>query len=388
MNACRHVRITVEALGGGGSGWAWPQREVGLPPPPSPAPARGLSPKHLSDGAALTSQRPCGSLQHRNGASAAAAVHVRAQYNTSTHTFIDGSPVPDVDGTPLADYVVLADPDCLTSLRGCCLTLTDRMLGPYLAYLTARGPKLVVHNCLLRWVGGRGSSRGVRAWGPGGRVGGRQAGGGVLLLVALRHGLFRARRTRHGSMHSLKFMPCICAPHMHTRANTRTRTNKTILHAMPPVSHAACLPCPLPPMPASPLPALAAHRRMFLCKGPIAPDSPPPSPPPQPLAADLLVRFSMSFVTISTSSERLNAFKQGVVRRVAQEYSLEPAQVGRGERMHVCDTCACLGAPGCSAGGPGAAGSGLWLWVATALFLKLCTTCNCSKGESSSTAAA
>lgn len=70
--------------------------------------------------------------------------------NTSVYTFVDGASVPTIEGLALDDYVVVAEPECIASLRGCCLSLTDRMLGPYLAYATERAPRLMVHDCLLR----------------------------------------------------------------------------------------------------------------------------------------------------------------------------------------------------------------------------------------------
>lgn len=78
-------------------------------------------------------------------------VGVVRRANKTVYEFADGGAVPAIDGTPVDDYIVLADPDCLTDIRGCCATLTDRMVGPFLGGLqTPRSPKLVVRNCLTQ----------------------------------------------------------------------------------------------------------------------------------------------------------------------------------------------------------------------------------------------
>lgn len=83
-------------------------------------------------------------------------VGVVRQYNATAYSFAAGGEVPPIDGLPLDEYVTVLEPECADSIRGCCCTLTDRMLGPYLAYQTARSPRLFVRNCLNMWVGGRG----------------------------------------------------------------------------------------------------------------------------------------------------------------------------------------------------------------------------------------
>ncbi|KAG2429301.1 hypothetical protein HXX76_011069 [Chlamydomonas incerta] len=139
-------------------------------------------------------------------------VGVIRRANKTMYEFADGGTVPAIDGTPVDDYIELADPACLTDIRGCCATLTDRMVGPYVGGLqTPRSPKLIVRNCLTQY--------------------------------------------------------------------------------------------------------------MYLCKGPLPPSPPPPSPPARPLAGNVVLRFTMDYVKLTTVPGRTEQFRAAVAAKVAAEYS-------------------------------------------------------------------
>ncbi|EFJ50626.1 hypothetical protein VOLCADRAFT_88638 [Volvox carteri f. nagariensis] len=76
-------------------------------------------------------------------------VGVVRRNNDTAYRFVDGGVVPAIDGVDIDSYVQVLDPSCVQSARGCCASMTDRMVGPFQGMLqTERGPKLLVRNCL------------------------------------------------------------------------------------------------------------------------------------------------------------------------------------------------------------------------------------------------
>ncbi len=76
-------------------------------------------------------------------------VGVQRPVNSSAVLFADGGSVPALDGVPVEAAVQLLDPGCLADVRGCCASLTDRMVGTFRGFFqTPRTPQLVLRNCL------------------------------------------------------------------------------------------------------------------------------------------------------------------------------------------------------------------------------------------------
>ncbi|GFR43152.1 hypothetical protein Agub_g4195, partial [Astrephomene gubernaculifera] len=76
-------------------------------------------------------------------------VGVLRRANKTEYEFADGGAVPAIDGLPIEEYIEVVDPTCVTDVRGCCASLTDRAVGRFVGpYQTPRGPRLLVRNCL------------------------------------------------------------------------------------------------------------------------------------------------------------------------------------------------------------------------------------------------
>ena len=93
---------------------------------------------------------------------------------------------------------------------------------------------------------------------------------------------------------------------------------------------------------------------MYLCKGPLPPSPPPPSPPARPLAGNVVLRFTMDYVQLTTVAGRTQQFRQAVADKVAAEYSEAGTTVRGGEHGR--------GASGGAGAGAGGGGAVDWKW--------------------------
>ncbi|KAG2499765.1 hypothetical protein HYH03_002062 [Edaphochlamys debaryana] len=76
-------------------------------------------------------------------------VGVVRRVNRTVVEFTDGTAVPPIDGLPADQVITIVEPACLTDVRGCCGSLTSRIVGPYLGPAgSSRGPRLLLRSCL------------------------------------------------------------------------------------------------------------------------------------------------------------------------------------------------------------------------------------------------